>query len=60
MANKKGSKRKADDELRPAMTITTTWATRRMIDEIRCGTKDSRGVTIDKLVEAHNNKLTKE
>ena len=54
MANKLGSRRKKFEDLRVSMTMTVKPATRSLLDSWG----DSRGVTVDKLVEAHNNHLT--
>ena len=54
MANTKGSRRKPLDKLRVPMNMTVKPATKSLLD----AWGDSRGITIDKLVEAHNNKLT--
>ena len=49
MANKTGSKRKKFEDLRVPMTMTVKPATRALLDAWGA----SRGVTVDKLVEAH-------
>lgn len=53
MANKQGSKRKKFEDLRVPMTMTVKPATRALLD----AWGDSRGVSIDKLVEAHDANL---
>lgn len=53
MANKKGSKRKKFEDLRIPMTMTVKPATRALLDAWGA----SRGVTVDKLVEEHDERL---
>ena len=53
MANKQGSKRKKFEDLRVPMTMTVKPATRSLLDSWG----NSRGVTVDNLVEAHKAKL---
>ena len=53
MANKKGSKRKKFEDLRVPMTMTVKPATRSLLD----AWGESRGIIVDRLVEAHKAKL---
>lgn len=53
MANKKGSKRKKFEDLRVPMTMTVKQSTRSILD----AWGPSRGISVDKLVEAEDKRL---